>query len=199
MNLSTAYEQIPQRWTPEQLADRYRSAKLQGERLTECEEIQFLPRPVAVLATAVPACATLSVAIHVIHVLREGGDPKLIDQLLDNAERHSAVVLHRCHRALELDGRAHQYEADDWLPVVTDSATSLLEAACLRREPPSFVEHAQDALRWISRAIVELEIDSDDAAAAIADALGRVLALHIFADAVGGCRQKAGASPPGRN
>jgi hypothetical protein len=49
------------------------------------------------------------------------------------------------------------------------------------REPPSLVEQAQEAVRWLSHAIVDLDQDSPDAAAALVDGLGRILALHVFA------------------
>ena len=98
------------------------------------------------------------------------------------AENNSAVALYRCHQALELDGQAHDYSADEWLPAVYDIAAPLLKAARLNREPPSLVEQAQEAVRWLSRAIVDLDQDAPDAAAAIADGLGRILALHVFAD-----------------
>ena len=84
-------------------------------------------------------------AIHLLHVLPTTSDPGLAEQLL-----HGAVVLYRLHRALELDGRAHDYTADEWMPAVYDDATSVLGAARLDREPPSLVEHAQDAVSWLS-------------------------------------------------
>jgi hypothetical protein len=180
-DLTAAYDRIGRGWTHEQLADQYRKAKRRGERMPECDEDHLLHRPIAMLATAVPACATLSVAIHVIHLLPTG-DHGLVDQLLDTAETSGAVALHRCHQALELDGRAHDYTADDWLPAVYDIAAPLLETARLNREPPSLVEQAQEAVRWLSRAIVDLDDDAPDATSAIADALGRLLALHVFAD-----------------
>ena len=93
-------------------------------------------------------------------------------------QRSSAVPL---SQALELDGQAHGYSADEWLPAVYDIAAPLLEAARLNREPPSLVEQAQEAVRWLSRAIVDLDEDSPDAAAALVDGLGRMLALHVFA------------------
>ena len=43
-------------------------------------------------------------------------------ELLDTAETNAADALHRCHRALELDGHAHGYTADEWLPVIYDAA-----------------------------------------------------------------------------
>jgi hypothetical protein len=192
-DLSAAYDLLTRGWTHEQLADRYGEAKCRGELLAECDEHHQIRRPVAMLATAVPVCATLNVAIHVIHVMPATVDPCLVDQLFDNAEMNSAITLHRCHLALELDGRAHDYTADEWRPAVYDTATSLLESASLDRQPPSVVEHAQEAVRWLSRAIVEFDRDSAEPAAAVADTLGRVLALHIFADGVRKSAEGAGA------
>jgi len=181
-DLSATYDRLAQPWTHEQLADHYHRAKRRGEELPECDQDQLIRRPIAIVATAVPACATLSVAIHVIHVMPATGDASLVQQLFDNAEKSSAIALHRCHQALELDGRAHDYGADEWVPAVYDTAASLLTAARLNREPPSLVEQAQEAVRWLSRAIVEIDHDALDAAATVEDALGRILALHVFAD-----------------
>ena len=182
-DLSAAYQRLSRPWTHEQLADHYREANGRGERLSGGDEDPQICRPVAVLATAVPACASLSVAIHVIHVLPATRDTHgLVGELLGTAENSAAVALHRCDRALALDGRAHDYIADEWLPTVYDIAAPLLEGARLNREPPSLVDHAQEAVSWLSRAIVELDRDAPDAAAAIVDALGRILALHVFAE-----------------
>ncbi len=181
-DLSATYDRLARRWTHEQLADHYHQAKRRGEELPECDQDHLIQRPIAILATAVPACATLTVAIHVIHVMPATSDPSLVHQLFDSAERSSAIALHRCHQALELDGRSHDYSADEWLSAVYDTAGSGLEAARLNREPPSLVEQAQEAVRWLSRAIIDLDEDAPDAATALADALGRILALHVFAD-----------------
>jgi hypothetical protein len=181
-DLSAAYEQLARGWTHQQLAARYRDAKRRGEQLSECDQDHLIRRPIAMLASAVPACASLSVAIHVIHILPATGALAVRDQLLRNAESTSAVALYHCHQALELDGQAHNYSADEWLPAVCDIAARLLEAARPDHDPPSLVEQAQEAVRWLSRAIVDLDEDSPDAAAAIVDGLGRKLALHVFAD-----------------
>jgi hypothetical protein len=180
-DLTAAYDQLACRWTHEQLAGRYHDAKRRGEQQPECDQDHQIRRPIGMLASAVPACASLSVAIHVIHVLPATGALALRDQLLRNAENNSAVALHRCHEALELDGQAHDYRADEWLPAVNDTAAAHLEAARLTPEPPSLVEQAQEAVRWLSRAIVELDQDTPDAAAALVDGLGRLLALNVFA------------------
>jgi hypothetical protein len=181
-DLGATYGRLARRWTHEQLADHYHQAKRRGEELPECEQDHLIRRPIAMLASAVPVCASLSVAIHMIHVLPATGALALRDQLLHNAENNSAIALYRCHEALELDGRAHDYSADEWLPAVYDIAASLLEAARLDREPPSLVEQAKEAVGWLSRAIIDLDQDAREAAATIADALGRTLALAVFAD-----------------
>jgi hypothetical protein len=126
IDLNATYLRLTRPWTHEQLAARYQTANQRGERSPE-EAEDLLNRPIAVLATAIPSAASLSVAIHVLHVLPATSDPGLVDQLLGNVEEHSAVVLHRCHRALDLDGQAHGYTANEWLPVVYDIAASLLE------------------------------------------------------------------------
>jgi hypothetical protein len=179
--LSAIYEQLARPWTHEQLADHYLEAKRRGKRIPESDQDHLIRRPIATLATAIPACASLSVAIHVLHVLPATSDPGLVQQLLGRVEEHGAVVLDRCHRVLELDGRAHDYTADEWLPAVYDTAASLLGAASLEREPPSLVEQAQEAVGWLSRAIIELDQDGPDAPAAIVDGFGRILALYMFA------------------
>lgn len=181
-NLSATYEYLARGWTHEQLADHYRSATLRGAQQPGSEQDHLIRRPISILAAAIPACDALGVAIHVIHVLPDTEDPRLRDQLLGTAELNSAIALHRCHRALELDGRARDYRADEWLPDVYDSAARLLEAARVDYEPPSIVEEAQEAIRWLARAIIDLDQDAPDAAAAIADGLAHLLALHVFAE-----------------
>jgi hypothetical protein len=181
-DLSATYDRLARRWTHEQLSESYHRARRRGEQLPACDQDHLMLRPIAMLATAVPACATLSVAIHVIHVMPPTGDPGLVHQLFDNAEKTSAIALHRCHHALELDGRSHDYSADEWLPAVYDIAAPLLEVARLHRDPPSIVEHAQDAVSWLSRAVINLAEDGPDASAAIADSLARLLTLCMFAD-----------------
>jgi hypothetical protein len=179
-HLSASYEQLGRAWTHKQLAEQYREANRRGELGDQAQQVD---RPVAMLATAVPACATLDVAIHVIHVLPATADnPGLMDQLLGNVDTSAAVALHRCHQALELDGRVHDYRADEWLPGLYDIAAPLLEDARLNREPPSLVDQAQDAISWLSRAIADLDSGAHDAPAAIVDTLARVLVLYVFAD-----------------
>jgi len=181
IDLNATYQRLRRPWTHEQLAAHYQTANQRGERSRE--EAEDLHRPVAVLATAIPSAASLSVAIHVLHVLPGAPRGPLAERLLDTTEENAADVIHRCHRALELDGQDHDYTAGEWLPVVYDIAAPLLESARPDHEPPSVVQHTQEAVRWLSSAIVDLEQDSREAPAALADALGRLLVVCAFAHA----------------
>ena len=184
-DLSTTYDRLARPWSRDELADRYHQAKRRAEELPESGQDHLIRRPIAMLAAAVPACATVSVAIHMIHTLPATREVRLVDQLLDNAANSSSLALRRCHRALELDGLDHGYVADEWLPAIFDIAAPLLESARADLEPPSAVHHAQDAVRWLSSAIVELDQGSPEASAAITDALARLLVVVVFTQ-VGG-------------
>jgi hypothetical protein len=63
-DLTAAYDRLARGWTHEKtLADRYRDAKRRGKQLPECDHDPLIRRPIAMLASAVPACDSLSVAI----------------------------------------------------------------------------------------------------------------------------------------
>jgi hypothetical protein len=181
IDLSAAYQQLARRWTHEQLAARYDAANRAGGGLVD----ERAGRPITILATAIPPAASLGVALHVLHALPSAGTGELAQQLLDTAARNAADTLRRCHRALELDGQAHNYTAGEWLPVVYDIAAPLLQSSRLDQEPPTIVQQSQEAIRWLSRAIAELDQDSAEAAAALADALARFLVVCVFSDAAG--------------
>jgi hypothetical protein len=102
--------------------------------------------------------------------------------LLDTAENNAADALHRCHRALELDGHAHDYIVEEWLPVIYDAAVPLLESSRLDRDPPSVVLQTQEAVRWLSSSIACLDEDSRETPAALTDTLARLLLVCVFAD-----------------
>ena len=182
--LSAAYEQLARPWTHELLDDHFRAAQRHAELLPECEQSDLVAGPIALLAAAVPASATVSVAVHVIHVLPDTGNPRPLDELVVMAQKSGAVALHRCHAALNLDGGAHNYAADEWLPVVYDVAGRLLEHAHHQGDPPSAIEHAQAAVRRLSEAIISLDQGMSDAAEAIADTMGMMLAVYVLTDVV---------------
>jgi hypothetical protein len=182
LDLDATYEQLARPWSHEQLAAHYREANRHGEQAVQ--DIQEVPdRPISLLATGIPASASFSVAIHVLHALPTSARGELANQLVDTAGKNAADVLHRCHLTLELDGRAHDYAAHEWLPVVYDVAAPLLESARLDWEPPSVVQHAQEAVHWLAGAVINLDQDSAETPAALADALGRLLIVCVFADA----------------
>ena len=192
LDLDATYEQLARPWSHEQLAAHYRQATRRREPMPGRDQQDTVGGPIALLASAIPQSASLSVAVHVLHVVPSPPHAELAQQLLDTVDDNAAAALHVCHRALELDGRAHDYTADEWLPAVYHIAAPLLEHARLHREPPSVVEHAQDAIRWLASAIINLDQDAPDAPTAIADGLGRLLALCVFADVA---RSRADALP----
>jgi hypothetical protein len=175
------YEQIARPWTHEELANRFDEARRHAEQPLPSDHDDRAQSPVAILASTVPALAAIDVAIHVIHVLPDGGDQSVLDHLLLSAEKNAAAAIQRTHRALELDGVAHGYTAEEWLPAVYEIADRLLKSARLDSEPPSLIEEANAAVRWLSQAIIEMDQDAPDATSAIVDGLGRVLALRVFA------------------
>ena len=140
-------------------------------------------RPIALLATAIPSAATLSVADPPRSRPTEAPRVKLAEELLATAETNAADALHRCHRALELDGHAHGYTADEWLPVVYDAAAPLLESSQLDQEPPSVVRQTQEAVRWLASSIARLDEDSRETTAALADTIACLLVVCVFVDA----------------
>jgi hypothetical protein len=182
IDLGATYSRLAGPWSHEQLAAHYHEANRRGEHLRGRDQDDAIRSPIALLASSIPQSTSLSVAVHVLHVLPSTTRGELAPQLLGTIDGNATAVLHLCHRALEIDGRTHDYTADEWLPAVYDIAAPLLDAARLHHEPPSVVEHAQDAVRWLSHAIINLDQDALDAAAAIADALGRLLILCVFTD-----------------
>jgi hypothetical protein len=183
VDLSQTYRHLGRPWSHEELAVRYAAANRRGEQLLSEAPHTAPDRPIALLATAIPSAARLSVAIHLVHALPKGAEGKLAAELLDSAEANAADALHRCHRALELDGLTHGYTAEEWLPVTYDGAAPLLEFSRLDQEPPSLVRETQEAVRWLSSSIVCLDEDSREAPAALTDTLARLLVVCAFADA----------------
>jgi hypothetical protein len=185
IDLSQTYRHLGRPWTHDELGARYAAANRHGEQLLSEAPHTAPDRPIALLATAMPSAASLSVAIHLAHALPDGARAKLAAELLDTAETNAADALHRCHRALELDGRTHGYTADEWLPVIYDIAGPLLETSRLDHEPPSLVRQTQEAVRWLSSSIACLNEDSRETTAALTDTLARLLVVCVFADAAG--------------
>ena len=123
----------------------------------------------------------MTVAIHMLHVLPESGLQDVGARLLNTVASNAAHALHRCNRALELDGSAHGYSSTEWLPVVYDMASAILESARADDEPPTIAQVAQGAISWLARTVVELDRDSPETPEAFAEVLARLLAVCVFA------------------
>jgi hypothetical protein len=64
-----------------------------------------------------------------------------------------------------------------------DRAAQLHKSARLNEEPPTMVREAQDAISWLSRTLIELDADSAETGNALSEALARLLAVWVFAEA----------------
>jgi hypothetical protein len=184
IDLEDTYRRLAQPWSRDQLAACYHDADRRGAEGLGREHDQ-LTRPIALVATAIPRAATLSVAIHMLHALPPQARGTVGQELVDTAEKNAADALRRCHQALELDGRARGYAPDEFLPIVYDTAGALLESADPSEEPPTFVLQTQEAISWLSRAVVELDQDSAEASTTLTDTLASLLTVWVFADAAG--------------
>ena len=176
------YRRLARPWQPDELAERYRAAYARGAPDLPSGE-QPSDSPVTLLATAVPRLISLAVAANVLHVLPAvtSGSP-VADDLLSTLDLTAAGSLHRCHLALEAAGNSRGYQAEDWLPLVCDQAVHALLDASPTADPPSLVEHAQEAGRWAALAIGSLDRDAPNAPEAISDCLTHLLVVCVFAD-----------------
>jgi hypothetical protein len=160
-DLSDIYHELARTWTHEELAVRYKAAADRGAR--DLDPAQVFERPIGLLATAVPRLLSLNVATYALHVLPSSASAEsatIVDELLSTLDITAAGSLHRCHQALELDARRRGYTVEEWLPVAYEVAASALTGTQFDREPPSVVEHAQQAGRWTAIAIDSLDQDA---------------------------------------
>ena len=91
----------------------------------------------------------------------------------------AAGSLHRCHLALEAYGNSRDHQAEDWLPLVHDQAMHALLDASRTADPPSMVEHAQEAGRRAALAIGSLHRDTPNAPEAISNRLTQLLVVCV--------------------
>ena len=178
-DLGEIYTRLAHTWQQDELAARYRAAEGSGARVVKRGR-RDVDRALQMVAAALPATATLGVAVYVLHLLRGGAQGDLAQRLVESANRNAASAMHHCHRALELDGAAHGYTAEEWIPKICDAAAGRLKSARLDQEPPTVVREAQDAISWLSRAVIELDKESAQATNTLSEALGRLLAVWVF-------------------
>ncbi len=141
-------------------------------------------RPIALLATAIPRLISLVVAANVLHLLptstRDALD--IAEALITTMDTTATGSLHRCHLALQSDGESRGYDADEWLPLACEQAADWLEHASPSADPPSLIEHAQQAGRYAALAIGSLERNAPAVPEAITDCLAHLLFVCVFAD-----------------
>ena len=176
------YRRLARPWQPDELAERYHAAYVRGASDLPPGEHPS-DSPVTLLATCVPRLISLAVAANVLHVLPAVAErAPVADDLLSTLDLTAAGSLHRCHLALEADGNSRDYQAEDWLPLVYDQAAHALLDASPTADPPSLVEHAQEAGRWAALAIGSLDRNAPTAPEAISDCLTHLLVVCVFAD-----------------
>jgi hypothetical protein len=185
-DLVAVYASVARSWSETELADCYRSACERGA--ADMPDQDAPPAsPITLLATAVPRLISLAAAAHLLHALPDTRrDAGLGGELLASIDRTSAGGLHRCHLALLADVRSRAEDANEWLPLTYDQAADWLEHASPTTDPPSLVEHAEQAGRYAALAIGSLDADTPQATEAIADALAHLLFVRAFIDTTGG-------------
>lgn len=186
-SLDSTYRSVARSWKTEELAARYQAAYLRGARDLPPGEPPP-ERPLALLATAVPRLISLAVAANVLHILPSAatGTAALADELLSTIDQTAAGSLHRCHLAFDATG--HDAGADtveDWLPCICDEAAHALHAFPPTADPPSVIQHAQEAGRCTAVAIGALDADAARAPEAMSDCLANLLTVCAFANAAG--------------
>jgi hypothetical protein len=188
-SLDATYRNLARHWRPDELAERYQAALLRGTRDLPPGDPPA-ERPITLLATAIPRLISLAVATNILHTLpdrAQASDPGLADELLATIDATAAGSLHRCHLALDAYGRENPTDtAEEWLPYVYDETAHALQALAPTADPPSLIEHAEQAGRYAAIAIGALDRNAATVAEAMSDCLGHLLTVCVFADAAAG-------------
>ena len=185
ISLDAVYRQLARPWPAGELAEHYRGAYQRGVADLPAGE-EPPERPIMLLATAIPRLISLAVAANVLHVLpttTSHGGVTVADELIETIDTTATGSLHRCHLALQADGGSRGYDADEWLPLVDEQAADWLQRASPAADPPSLIEHAQQAGRFAALAIGSLDRDAPTVPEAIADCLAHLLFTCVFGDA----------------
>jgi hypothetical protein len=182
-SLEAVYRQLARPWPADELDQRYEAAYQRGAGDLPAGE--DLPRrPITLLATAIPRLISLAVAANVLHLLPPSthDGSAVADELLATIDTTATGSLHRCDLALHADGRSRGYDADEWLALAYEQTADWLEHASPTADPPSLIEHAQQAGRFAALAIGSLDRDTPSVPEAITDCLARLLLVCVFAD-----------------
>jgi hypothetical protein len=104
----------------------------------------------------------------------------IADQLLSTLDQTAAGALRLCHFALEAADRADP--VDEWVSYALEETADALAHVSVTARPPSLINHAEEAARWVAVAIDQAHSDPPAAPRAIADALGYLLVVCVFVD-----------------
>ena len=183
-NLEALYRQLARPWPADELAQRYEAAYERGAGDLPASE-EPPERPITLLATAIPRLISLAVAANVLHLLptstHDGAD--VAEQLIATIDATATGSLHRCHLALQGDGRSRGYDAYEWLPLAYEQAADWLQHALPAADPAPTIDHAQQAGRFAALAIGSLDRDAPSVPEAITDCLAHLLFTCVFVDA----------------
>ena len=121
--------------------------------------------------------------LHTIPDQAHASGAGLADEIVATIDTTASGSLHRCHLALDAYGREDPADtADEWLPYVYDETAHALHAISPTADPPSLIEHAQEAGRYAAIAIGALDRDAATVPETISDCLAHLLTLCVFAD-----------------
>lgn len=187
--LEVIYRDLARPWGLDELAASYQAADERGASDMPADEMPP-DRPITQLATAIPRLISLAVAANVLHILPAAVlDAAIGNDVLGTLDVTAAGSLHRCHLALNAHARAHEYDADEWLPLVYDQAADWLQHASAAVDPPALIDHAQQAGRYAAVAIGSLDRNAPNAPEAITDTLAHILTVCVFSDTAPAGRQ----------
>ena len=183
ISLDAVYRQLARPWSAGELVQHYQAAYERGAGDLPAGE-EPPERPITLLATAIPRLISLAVAANVLHLLPTSTRDALdvAEELITTIDATATGSLHRCHLALQSDGESRGYDADEWLPLAYEQAADWLEHASPAADPPSLIEHAQQAGRFAALAIGSLDRDAPSVPEAITDCLAHLLFVCVFAD-----------------
>ena len=185
IDLEDTYRRLAHPWSTDQLAAHYGDADERGAQGLSREPRRPHSTNRAPRNRDPPRRDPERRDPHASRTSSRAREAPLGPELVDTAEKNAADALRRCHRALELDGAARGYTTDEFLPIVYDTAGVLLESADPTRSHQRSCVQTQEAISWLSRAVVELDQDSAEASTALTDTLARLFTVWVFAEAAG--------------
>jgi hypothetical protein len=183
-SLDSIYRSVARPWSADELAGRHQAAYRRGSSDLPAGD-EPPDRPITLLATAMPRLISLAVAANVLHVIPDTPGQAVAEvagELLATVDGAATGSLHRCQLALEANGRARGYHADEWRRLAYEQAAEWLEDSSPTSEPPTLVEHAQQAGRLAALAIGALDRDTPRVPEAIADCVVHLLVVCVLAD-----------------